>query len=122
MARDGQPCTQAKAAIGIPSAIRSQNLFVGTISRDNPFVEHELALLSPEKTILTYRLASLGGRIFAHLIDLLIILFILFITGVGMAVSGVLGQGVLVLSSTLYLIFAATFPLLYFILFESLWN
>jgi uncharacterized RDD family membrane protein YckC len=85
-------------------------------------VEHELALLSPEKTILTYRLASVGGRVFAHIIDILVIIVVLVATAIGVGVSGVLGPEMIVLSSTAYIVFLATFPFLYFILFESLWN
>jgi len=85
-------------------------------------VEHELALLSPEKTILTYRLASIGVRIFAHIIDVLIVIMVLFLAGVAVGFSGLLGAGAAVLSSTIFIIFIAVFPFLYFIVFESLWN
>ncbi len=85
-------------------------------------MEHELALLSPEKTILTYRLASIGGRIFAHFIDVVIILGVMIIVGFVAALSGLLGEGVSVLSLTAYIVFISVFPFLYFIAFESLWN
>lgn len=85
-------------------------------------MEHELALLSPEKTILTYRLASIGGRIFAHIIDVLIILLVIILGGVAMGFSGLLGEGALVFSSTVYIVFIAVFPFLYFIVFEAFWN
>jgi uncharacterized RDD family membrane protein YckC len=85
-------------------------------------VEHELALLSPEKTILTYRLASIAGRIFAHLIDVFVIIAVVGLTGVLIGLSGMLGGGVLLLSLTAYQIFIALFPFLYFIVFECFWN
>jgi uncharacterized RDD family membrane protein YckC len=85
-------------------------------------VEHELALLSPEKTILTYRLASIAARVFAHIVDVIVIIVCIVATGFLIALSGVLGQGVFVLSVTAYQIFLALFPFLYFILFESCWN
>ncbi|HWA82758.1 MAG TPA: RDD family protein, partial [Fimbriimonadaceae bacterium] len=85
-------------------------------------MEHELALLSPEKTILTYRLASIAGRVFAHLLDVLIIIAVIVIVGFGVGLSGVLGEGAMLLSSTAYLVFIVAFPFLYFILFEAFWN
>jgi uncharacterized RDD family membrane protein YckC len=85
-------------------------------------VEHELALLSPEKTILTYRLASIAGRVFAHLIDALVVIAVIFVTGIGVGLSGVLGPGAIVLSSTFFMIFVAVFPFLYFIVLEAMWN
>ncbi|MFI5384534.1 MAG: RDD family protein [Fimbriimonadales bacterium] len=85
-------------------------------------MEHELALLSPEKTILTYRLASIAGRIFAHLLDAVVIIVVLVVVGIGVGLSGVMGEGAIVLSSTAYLVFLTAFPFLYFILFEALWS
>lgn len=80
---------------------------------------HEFAILSPEKTILTYRLAGLGSRALAHLLDVILIVAALF--GI---VS--LTQLVLVLEPGLYqavvMMSAALGPFLYFILLEGLWN
>jgi hypothetical protein len=36
-------------------------------------VDHDFAILSPEKTILTYRLAGVGSRVLAHILDLAIV-------------------------------------------------
>ncbi|HTQ09514.1 MAG TPA: RDD family protein [Fimbriimonadaceae bacterium] len=85
-------------------------------------MEHELAVLSPEKTILTYRLASIGGRVFAHLIDVAAILGTITVVGIIVSLSGLAGPGVGALSLTGFLIFITAFPFLYFILFEALWN
>lgn len=85
-------------------------------------MEHELVLLSPEKTILSYRLASLGGRIFAHLLDVILIFAVIFGGLMLLTFSAALGQGVLVLTSTVFVVFAVSFPFLYFILFEAFWN
>ncbi|HVT11890.1 MAG TPA: RDD family protein [Fimbriimonadaceae bacterium] len=85
-------------------------------------MEHELALLSPEKTILTYRLASIAGRVFAHLLDVLIIVAVIVAVGFIVGLSGVLGEGAILLSSTAYMVFLVAFPFLYFILFEAFWN
>jgi uncharacterized RDD family membrane protein YckC len=85
-------------------------------------VEHELAVLSPEKTILTYRLASIGGRVFAHLIDVVIIIGVTIGFGFAAGLLGGAGREVAKLAVTAFLIFVSLFPFLYFILFESLWN
>jgi len=83
-------------------------------------VEHELVILSPEKTVLTYRLAGLGSRIIAHLLDLVIIgggivcltmLILWFFGSVDTGIALFLVQLLFVLS-----------PFLYFILLEGLWN
>jgi uncharacterized RDD family membrane protein YckC len=85
-------------------------------------VEHELALLSPEKTILTYRLASIAGRVFAHIVDVMIVLAVLVGASLAFGMTGVLGEEGMLLASPLFMIFFSAFPFLYFILFESLWN
>ena len=83
-------------------------------------MDHELVVLSPEKTILTYRLAGLGSRILAHALDLAIVtaitvgLMFLIITVMQM-VDPYIG-----LSAISFLSIA--FPFLYFILLEGLWN
>jgi len=74
---------------------------------------HELAILSPEKALITYRLAGLGTRMMAHVVDLL--LWGVFI--------GILSF-ILALAHAPFLIMPLT-PLslmLYFILLEGLWN
>jgi uncharacterized RDD family membrane protein YckC len=86
-------------------------------------VEHELALLSPEKTILTYRLASIGGRVFAHLVDIFIVIAVMIAVTIGFGISaGLLGREGGGLVSPLYYVFVAAFPFLYFIVFEAYWN
>lgn len=82
----------------------------------------DIAILSPEKTIVTYRLASLGSRIAAHFLDLLIAfaiscLILLFCTMLmGSPVQFFRDIGGLALP----LVIASVF--LYFILQEGLWN
>lgn len=74
---------------------------------------HELAILSPEKALITYRLAGLGTRIMAHIVDLLI--------------WGVF-VGVMSFALTFAQVPFLIMPLipmslmLYFILAEGLWN
>lgn len=89
---------------------------------------HEMVVISPEKTVLTYRLAGLGSRVLAHLFDFMIILVLLML--ISMGVSLFAGVSVFtgseeVASGVGMLILALSFslgPFLYFILFEWLWN
>ena len=83
-------------------------------------MDQDLTILSPEKTILTYRLAGLGSRIGAHLIDLIVIIVALLgisfgITLVLAAIDPYIAQG-----TDLFLMFAL--PFAYFIFLEGLWN
>lgn len=86
-------------------------------------------MISPEKTVLTYRLAGIGSRSLAHVFDLFVIAIIFIIITVGAMFLGVvsaLGTGSGEIGSGVgMLILAITFslgPFLYFILFEWLWN
>jgi uncharacterized RDD family membrane protein YckC len=82
-------------------------------------VDHDFVILSPEKTILTYRLAGVGSRILAHILDLLAATALTI--GAAM-LAGYIGTfaPALALAATLMLSFLA--PFLYFILQEGLWN
>lgn len=74
---------------------------------------HELAILSPEKALITYRLAGLGTRMMAHVVDLLL-------WGVFISILSF----ILAIAQVPFLIMPLT-PLslmLYFILLEGLWN
>ena len=83
-------------------------------------MEHELLVLTPEKAVVSYKLAGVGGRIGSHLIDLLIILLLwitLSVVGsvLSLTISPVLGMALMVFG-----VVSSVF--LYFILFEWLWN
>jgi uncharacterized RDD family membrane protein YckC len=82
-------------------------------------VDHDFAILTPEKTIVTYRLAGVGSRIGAHVVDGIAIFAVLFATmtiaGWLAAVDSSLAAGIMLMASFLV-------PFLYFILFEWLWN
>src|SRR5690349_9756093 len=89
---------------------------------------HELVIISPEKTVLTYRLSGIGSRALAHIFDLVILFAILIgltllislLVGFSfMTVGGGVGNGVA--SIALGILFSLG-PFLYFILFEWLWN
>lgn len=103
----------------------------GPSTRDGsiPDVAHELLVISPEKTVLTFRLAGIGSRSLAHLFDFVLLVLILLIIVIGVALLAGLtvfttgsadvggGLGMLILGVT-----SSLGPFLYFILFEWLWN
>ena len=78
----------------------------------------ELVVLSPEKAIITYRIASIGSRISAHIVDALLIAILIFLL---IFVGGLLAISSALLAGPLMVLLVAT-PFLYFILFEGLWN
>lgn len=79
-------------------------------------MNHDYAVLTPDKVVVTYRLAGLGSRIGAQIIDLLIIAAasILF-AQVAVIALGPLGQ-------VLAMVGLSFAPFIYFILMEGLWN
>ncbi|HLK16544.1 MAG TPA: RDD family protein [Fimbriimonadaceae bacterium] len=81
----------------------------------------EILMLSPEKAVISYRLASLGSRIFAHLVDLLVdgalTLAIMYVM-LALAAAGPVGQQLAGLAQPV----SIGFFFLYFILLEGLWN
>jgi uncharacterized RDD family membrane protein YckC len=82
-------------------------------------VDHDFAILSPEKAILSFRLAGLGSRILAHIVDLLLLAAV----QIGLVFTVTLLEMLLGdLAVALYAVVGAFFPFLYFILFEWLWN
>lgn len=75
--------------------------------------------MSPEKTVLTYRLAGLGSRMTAHLLDILFLIF--GILGLSMAsffVFSVTPE----IGASISMFLAVLGPFAYFIFFEGLWN
>lgn len=83
-------------------------------------MQYDLAVLSPEKTIITYRLAGVGSRVLAHLLDLLIILCIDYaLAALIIAVIGTFDTFIAQAVVGFTLIAGFFF---YFILFEGLWN
>lgn len=83
-------------------------------------MDQDLTILSPEKTILSYRLAGLGSRVIAHVIDLICVSMILILGG--QAIYYLIGQQDPGLAQGLILFLIGTVPFLYFILLEGLWN
>jgi uncharacterized RDD family membrane protein YckC len=82
-------------------------------------VDQELAVLSPEKTILTYRLAALGSRILAHILDLMILMGVLY--AVVMITSAVFYRDQMI-AGTIAAVAMIVGSFLYFILLEGIWN
>jgi uncharacterized RDD family membrane protein YckC len=82
-------------------------------------VEHELTILSPEKTILTYPLAGLGRRVAAHLLDVIIVVSVCFGTAM---LGAMLVPWVGMLPFGLSMVVLSLLPFFYFILLEGFWN
>jgi uncharacterized RDD family membrane protein YckC len=80
----------------------------------------DIVILNPEKTILTYRLASLGARIFAHVIDLMVCGAL--ITGIDMLAARLLGFIEPGLAVAIISVISVLGWFAYFILLEGLWN
>ena len=83
-------------------------------------MDHDLVVLSPEKTILTYRLSGLGSRILAHFLDLIILGALLWV--ISMFVALTISQLDPMIATGIILFMFALGWLLYFILQEGLWN
>lgn len=79
----------------------------------------ELLLLSPEKTILSYRLAGIGARMIAHLVDLTIIFSALGVLTCAVGIISTVAPG-LAIALVLVAFFLGIFA--YFVFFESIWN
>jgi len=79
----------------------------------------DIAVLNPEKTIITYRLAGLGGRIIAQIVDLLLLFFafvaMIMLLGYLSAIQPGMAIGAIMAGMILG-------PFAYFILLEGLWN
>ena len=83
-------------------------------------MDQDLTILSPEKTIITYRLAGLGSRVGAHILDLLFVVVTIYgIAFVAMLVGAVVDM---YLAQGLLLFVSFAIPFAYFILLEGLWN
>jgi uncharacterized RDD family membrane protein YckC len=85
----------------------------------------ELLILSPEKTVVSVDIARIGSRVFAQLLDVLLIvvgLVIIFVVCAAISTAAAL-SGVPSNSALGPIVFAVTLGwLIYFILFEGLWN
>lgn len=83
---------------------------------------HNLVILSPEKTVIQFRLATVGSRLMAVLLD--IILFLVAASMIVMAMAFMMGMGILgegVVGLVAPFLFSLG-PFAYFIFFEGFWN
>lgn len=80
-------------------------------------MESSTAFLTPEKTILEVHYASLSSRIFAQLIDLLVLLVGFMLLAIPSGLLALNGQGIVY---SVLIVFVAFSPILYFILMEGL--
>lgn len=83
-------------------------------------MQNDLAVLSPEKTIITYRLSGVGSRILAQLLDLMIIFAFDYVALNIIVIFVGIFDSLLAQVITGFVFIAGIF--LYFILFEGLWN
>lgn len=83
-------------------------------------MQNDLAVLSPEKTIITYRLSGVGSRILAQLLDLMIIFAFDYVALNIMVIFVGIFDSLLAQVIAGFVVIAGLF--LYFILFEGLWN
>lgn len=82
-------------------------------------MREETFFITPEKTILTFRIATIGSRIAAQLVDLVIIIAAMIAMGLLINYTvPVLGSG----ADGLLLVVFGAFPFVYFILLEGLWG
>ncbi len=83
-------------------------------------VNLDCAVLVPEKVVISYRLANIGSRIMAHLLDLVIAMAAIWVTDFVIILAlGSVSEGL----STFLMLIITTFGLfLYFGLLEGLWN
>jgi uncharacterized RDD family membrane protein YckC len=83
-------------------------------------VQNDLTVLSPEKTIITYRLSGIGSRILAHILDLIIVIALDFaIASITLRIVGALDP---MIAGVIVMFIIAFSFFIYFILMEGLWN
>lgn len=79
-------------------------------------MEQELVIISPEKSVLSYRLAGIGSRIAAHVVDMAIVIGLMVLMASVFTAMNLPG------TEAFFIVFLVAFPFLYFILLEGLWN
>lgn len=84
-------------------------------------VIREVYILTPEKTVVTVQLATLGSRSLAFVLDLFILLVAITILSVVVGIMGTFGF-LEELAMLIYIPILAVSPFLYFALFGALWN
>lgn len=79
----------------------------------------ELPILTPEKTLISFRLASLGTRGSAHLVDVLLIFALLIALNTTAGLLSMLDTG---LAQMVALVLSTALPFVYFIICEGYFN
>jgi uncharacterized RDD family membrane protein YckC len=79
-------------------------------------VHHDVAVLTPDKVVVTYRVAAIGTRVWAHLLDLAILAVAIYAVAMAIAITRV---EVLIVPA---MFCAVLGPFAYFIVLEALWN
>jgi uncharacterized RDD family membrane protein YckC len=85
-------------------------------------VDQDFAVLTPEKAIVSYRLAGLGVRVGAHLLDLMIVIAVIFGIAQLFMIIGALNPVLAQSLSAFALPTIGAWPFVYFIFLEGLWN
>lgn len=83
-------------------------------------MQGDLAILTPERAVLTYRLASVGSRAQAHMIDVLLVLAGVLVVRFAVVGLGSFLDPALATGAAMFLTFVL--PILYFVLGEGLFN
>ena len=83
-------------------------------------MQGDLAILTPERAVLSYRLAGIGSRVLAHLIDILILVASLALLLFGITVALAWRDAALAAGVSMFIAFVV--PILYFVLSEGLGN
>jgi uncharacterized RDD family membrane protein YckC len=82
-------------------------------------VNDQHTVLTPEKAVVSFRVAGVGGRIGAQIIDLMLLAVTIVVATI---LAGLAGLVLFELAMGLYAFFLTASFFLYFILFEWLWN
>lgn len=83
-------------------------------------MQGDLDVLTPERAVLTYRLAGVGSRALAHALDVLIVLAVVVVVSFAGAALGAATDAALATGAARFLDFLL--PILYFVLAEGLGN
>ena len=83
-------------------------------------MQGDLEILTPERAVLEYRLAGVGSRASAHVIDILVVVVAMIVLSIG--VNFTIGRGDPALGTGLLMFLGFLLPILYFVLFEALGN
>lgn len=83
-------------------------------------MQGDLDVLTPERAVLEYRLAGVGSRALAHLLDALIVVAAMIVLSIG--ILAVLARFDSAIASGLVMFLTFILPILYFVLCEGLGN